>query len=88
MISVIYADNDLLHDYIFNSTTKKWGPGTLADQKLVIHPNSGLSVLYNQCSYCSNTTIVVSEDLSHLPASIMEKSASDNTSENLGYPRK
>lgn len=63
-LSVFYVgDEDVLHDTTFSDETGRWEPGTLADERYTIMPNSSIAALYNQCQQCSNNTIIAFQDV-------------------------
>lgn len=47
---------------IYHVSTGVWTPGTLSAQGYTAMPNSSLSVMYNWCTLCANTTIIAFQD--------------------------
>lgn len=63
-ISVVYTDsNNLIHNVVYNSTSNHWVEGDFSNQKFISSPDSSLSVTYNQCASCENSTIIAYQDI-------------------------
>ena len=61
--NVLYLDsNNLIHDINYSWSTHSWSPGSLAGKGYTVLENSGLSTLYHQCRFCSNTTVIAFQD--------------------------
>lgn len=54
--------NNLIHDILYTSATRKWNLGALSDRGYKAMPNSSLTAMYNQCRFCANTTMIVFQD--------------------------
>ncbi|KAL9608036.1 MAG: hypothetical protein Q9167_007104 [Letrouitia subvulpina] len=63
LIHILYLDvNNYIHDATYTPSTDIWRSGALSDRGYTAIPNSSLTVMYNQCRLCANTTIIAFQD--------------------------
>ena len=60
---MLYLDSsNVIHDIIWNQSATSWDSGNLAGKGYTALENSGLSAMYHQCQFCSNTTVIAFQD--------------------------